>query len=267
MKKILIIALLGLIYGHSNLKANNAIIKANIVRGESFVTVKADASKIEEIIEGALYARGIKRITNCKEAKYFVDIFSYQFPAAVPTMVITIRTKEGIHYIDRRQVDLYTDRKNATLRIARKIAKRLPQTIDTTKYYDTSSSNIINYNSHMGLTPLISYAIMEGRKKKHINNIDWGENKQITFMFDNFQQYLNHCINYQGIRRKIKKYGPIKVELSIDESGTSTITNIISPTQLKEREKKRLKETIAALPIWINESKYENVLLTFDLIK
>ncbi len=72
-------------------------------------------------------------------------------------------------------------------------------------------------------------------------------------------------MNYTGIRPKIKQFGPIILDLKIDNKGTTLIKEIKAPFDLNKKEKLRLERTVAALPIWINDKPMDNIKLIINL--
>jgi len=259
------IFLLLIVLSFHQITANTAVIKANNVRGESMVTVDIYQPTVEKIIEAALKERNINRVENCNEAKYFVDAFIYQFPADYPSVAIIIRNNKGIIYYDNNRLKLFTDRKAAHLKVTEELCKKLPNKITEDKHYSIETNILFNSRQSLSLIQITSNQINESLQENYNNDLDWGENKALPFVFDSFEDYLAIATNFVGIRKKIKKFGPIKVVLSIDESGSSNFVSIDYEKELKFEHKNRIKDLIASFPIWINTELKENIVLTLDL--
>ncbi|WP_069658341.1 hypothetical protein [Arcticibacter eurypsychrophilus] len=240
--------------------AKKAIVKANILRGESFVTANTSSEDIERIIKMALDQKGFQVIDEIDSDKdlFYVDVFVYQYPADFPTISMTIRTKDGIHFIDKEIVKLYADRNSANLKLASKLAERLPSDIDTNRFYEPTFNDLLSANriSMIGLT---SNAITKSYRSNYSSKINWFDNEIPKFIIPNeFDIYMAYSSNYQGIRKQLKGK-EIKLKLKINQKARFELIDIGSPVILTEKQKIRLKEFIDSFPLWINKNPIENV--------
>lgn len=91
MKKIIAILLL-LFSFNASFATNKAIVKASVLRGESFVTVNRIPRDIELVISEALTQKGFQILKEVipDEEIFFVDLFVFQFAADFPTITLTI---------------------------------------------------------------------------------------------------------------------------------------------------------------------------------
>jgi len=125
--KQVVVLILSLCYlnSHGNSKV---LIKANILRGERFVTVKTSAKEIENKVSEVFKKKGFDIVTIMESTgdMLLVDLFVYQFPAQFPAITITIRTQNGIHYIDQEYKKVFVDRELTNLDMATELAERVP---------------------------------------------------------------------------------------------------------------------------------------------
>src|SRR6187551_1182727 len=114
-----IFLILSLCYLNSN-GTSKVLIKANILRGERFVTVRTSAKEIENKVSEVFTKKGLDIVTNMEPTGdvLFVDLFVYQFPGQFPAITITIRTQNGIHYIDHEYRKFFVDRELTNLNLA-----------------------------------------------------------------------------------------------------------------------------------------------------
>ena len=142
---------------------------------------------------------------------------------------------------------------------------RLPKSIDISQKYDLNLEDILSTRNSINLIHNTTNAVTKSYRKNYSNNLNWSENESIPFIIEEFDNYLSYCLNYYGIRKKIKEHGEIILNLKINASGTTQIDNIEAPFKIEDKEKLRLKEAIAALPIWTNEEEISGIELKINL--
>lgn len=246
--------------------AKKVILKANILRGESFVTANTNPEDIESIFKNALTQKGFQVINeiNSDEDLFFVDLFVFQFPADFPTISITIRTENGIHFIDKERIKLFGDRNSANIKIASKLAERLPVDIDTNNFYELTFNNLLS-NDRISLIGLTSNAITKGYRTNYSSTINWFDNDVPNFIIPNeFDKYMAYSSNYQSIRKQLKGK-EIKLKLKINQKARFELIDIDSPINLTEKQKSRLKEFIDGFPLWTIKSQIENIELKIGI--
>lgn len=218
---------------------------------------KALITKNYEVVET------IKTIKEVENLLYF-DIFIFQYPADYPTVVITIRTINGIHYIDKESIVLFGNREAANLKITEKVASRVPEVIVTGLVYELSIEDILS-NRRISLTGSISNSIMSGYRSNYSSTIKWPDNESPDFITPNdFDTYLSYCSNYQGIRNKLKGQN-IKLILKVNEKAAFEIVNIDSPIPLKDQNLKKIQSIVDAFPMWLVKQEIDNIELTLGV--
>jgi len=262
MKKIIIIILILSFWNTGFCNSENFIIKANVIRGESMVTVNNNPVQIENMFQEALNKLEAVRDIN---KQLLVDIFIFQFPADYPTVAVSIRSEKGIHYFDKERIKLFGDRKAANIKLVKKLISRLPNKINMTQIYQLNLDDILSNRKSLSLIQLTSNAITGSQRQKYSNAIEWGKNEPPQFIIDNFYEYLKYCMNFQGIRKKIKKQGEIILIIDITKEGRTKISDIKSPFKLEAKQKARLTQAIAAIPLWYTESEIIDVELKINL--
>lgn len=245
---------------------NKAIIKANVLRGESFVTVNTMPGDVESIISQALAKNGFQILNEVipDEEIFYVDLFVFQFPADYPTITITIRTTKGIHFIDKERIKLFGDRNSANLKVASSLAERLPNNIDTNIYFEPTFNDILS-NNRISIIGLTSNAITKGYRSNYSSSIRWSDNKIPNFIIPNeFDIYKAYISNYQGIRKQLKGT-TIKLKLKINHGAKFELVNIDSPFNLTEKQKERIQEFVNSFPLWTVDKPIDNIELDFGI--
>lgn len=259
MKSITLILLV--IFNFSTVyAAKKAIVKASVLRGESFVTVNTKPNEIEEIIKNALIQKGYQVIDeiNSDENIFFVDLFVFQFPANFPTVSITIRTQNGIHFIDKERVKLFADRNSANLKLASKLGERIPADIDTNKIYQPTFNDLLD-NDRISLIGLSSNAITKGYRSNYSFSINWLNNEVPNFIIpDDFNRYVSFSLNYQGVRKQLKGK-EIKLKLKINQKARFELIGIDSPIDLTDKQKNMYSEFIDSFPLWVVKNQINNI--------
>ncbi len=263
MKKIIITILVLSFWNAVFCNGQTFIVKANVIRGESMVTVNTNPVQVEKMFKEAL--RKLEQYDEINK-QLLVDIFIFQFPADYPTVGVSIRSENGIHYFDKEQIKLFGDRNAANIKLVKKIISRLPNKLNMSEIYQLSIDDILSNRKSLSLIQLTSNAITGSQRQNYRNAIDWGENDDPPqFILDNFYEYLKYCMNFQGIRKKIKKQGGITLVVDITKEGRTKISNIKSPFELEAKQKARLSQAIAAIPLWYTESEINDIELKINL--
>lgn len=251
---------------YSSFAINKVIIKANVLRGESFVTVNTNPKDVEIIISQALGKKGFQIMKEVlpNEELLFVDLFVFQFPADFPTITLTIRTLQGIHFIDKEQIKLFGDRNSANLKVASRLAERLPNNIDTAIIYEPTFDDILS-KDRISLIGLTSNAITKSYRSNYSNSVKWNENEIPNFIIPNeFDNYLAYILNYQGIRKQLKGT-TIRLKLKINNKAEFELVDINSPFELTEKQKGRILEFISSFPLWTVDKPIENIELDIGM--
>lgn len=260
-------AILLLLFGfHATFATNKAIVKANILRGESFVTANTISGDIESIIIQALTKKGFQILKEVipNEDIFYVDLFVFQFPADYPTITLTIRSKDGIHFIDRERIKLFGDRNSANLKLASRLAERLPDNIDINLFYEPTFSDILS-NNRISIIGLTSNAITKGYRSNYSTSIRWSENIIPNFIIPNeFENYIAYISNFQGIRKQLKGT-TIKLKLKINLRAKFELVDIDSPFNLTEKQKGRILEFISSFPLWTVGKPIDNIELDLGI--
>lgn len=266
MKSVIIIILTFVFSLNAFASSKKAIIKANIIKGESFVTANSSEFEIEQVLREALTEKDYEVVEtiNGNDGLLYIDIFIFQYPADYPTATITIRTQNGIHYIDKESVKLFVNREAANLLIAKKAAERIPDEIDVNFFYDLSITDILS-NERLSLTGTVSNSITKGYRSNYSSVIKWPDGDNPHFIApDGFEQYLSYCSNFQGLRNKLREEN-IEIILKINEKARFEILKINSPFELNAKQKLRIHNIINAFPLWIVEKEIENIELMLGI--
>jgi len=249
-----------------NLKA---IVKVNSIRGEFLSTRSVHTSSLEDMLEQKLQARGIERVysqTDNQEDIIIVEAFVYQFLEDFPSVTLIIRSKHGFHYYDTEFAITYIEQLVAIARITKKVADRMPETFDLSKEYGVYMSNLITQKKSTVYNEMV-YFMFSRSSLENDNSLDWGNNESLEFLFSSkFLEYLNYCIDYRSFRRKLNDK-KIVVNIKITEEGRTEVVDIEAPFKLKNKHIFKIKNTIAALPIWITEKEITGVKLNIGINK
>jgi len=243
-----------------------AIVKANIIRGEGFVTVKSDPLEIEQIFKLAFEEKGYKVVSDALTDKdiLYVDLFVFQHPTDYPTITVTIRSRRGIHSIDSENIQLFMGREVAIIKVAKLLAQRIPVVINTDVYYNPLLTDILS-KRRISLTGAVTNSIIEGYQANYTSVIQWSNSEPPTFAFPNeFESYLMYCSNFQGLRKEIKGH-PISVILKINKGARFEIVRIDSPFELNEKQKETIQSIIDAFPLWVVDSEMNDIELRLGI--
>ena len=242
---------------HGNSKV---LIKANVLRGERFVTVKTSAREIENKVSEVLKKKGFDIVTSMgpNSDLLLVDLFVYQFPSQFPAITITIRTQKGIHYIDQEYQKVFVDRALTNLNLATELAERVPVELNKGLVYRANIAHLISTNK-TGNT-----AAYTGNSKYYAT-IKWKDDNNVPFIIPNdLQLYLFYASNFTGLKKQLAR-GPIVLKLRINESGRFEIVDTNWQFNLDEEQKIRIQEFIDSFPLWLTNTEVENIEILYGL--
>ncbi|MEM8524734.1 MAG: hypothetical protein AAGG68_08820 [Bacteroidota bacterium] len=267
MRIILIIAALLFLQAAQAEQSLKAIVKVNSIRGERLVSVSISTQDLEKILEEELLVRGIERVysqTEYSENLIIVEAFVYQFAADFPSVTLLVRSKNGFHHYDTEFIQIFADRRSATAKITKKVAKRMPNTFDLNKFYEVYIGNLFT-QKRVSISSSISNSIVANYSAKYNNSLDWGDYKPIPFLFpDNFSEYLDFCVDYEGFRKKLQGQ-QVVVNLKITPEGRTEIVDMEAPFKLKEKQTLKIKRVVAALPIWLTNEEITDLTLNLGV--
>ena len=209
--KQFIVLILSLYYLNSYGTAR-VIIKANILRGERFITAKTKTIEIENKVSEVLKKKGFDIVKNVESIDdiLLVDFFVYQFMTQFPSVTITIRSKKGIHYIDRESRKIFVDRNLTNFNMATELAERVPAELNQEMMYQVNIGDLISPNE-------TSNTFFYMGNSKYYSTVNWKENK-ISFIIPNdLRVYLYYASNFTGLKKHLSQ-GPILLKLRINNS-------------------------------------------------
>jgi len=239
---------------------SKVLIKANILRGERFVTAKTSAKEIENRVSEVFIKKGYDVVTNMEPSGdvVFVDLFVYQFPAQFPAVTITIRTKKGIHYIDQEYKKVFGDREITNLNMATELAERVPVELNKSLVYRVNAGDLISANK-------ISNTNLYAVNSKYYSTIKWKDNNSIPFIIPNdFGLYLLYASNFTGLKKQLAR-GPIVLKLRINDSARFELVDFDSHQNLDEKQKLRIQEFIDSFPLSLTNAELENIEIMYGL--
>ena len=244
--------------------ALRVLIKANVLRGERFVTVKTSAKEIENKVSEVFTKKGFDIVTNMEPNRdiLLVDLFVYQFPAQYPAITITIRTQNGIHYIDQEYRKVFIDRDLTNLNLATELAERVPVELNKELVYRVSIGDIISTN-RTSLNGSISSTILYAGNSDYYSTIKWKEDNVVPFIIPNdLGLYLLYASNFKGLKKQLAR-GPIVLKLRINDSARFELVDTNS--HLDEEQKIRIQEFIDSFPLWLTNTEVENIEVMYGL--
>ncbi len=224
------------------------------------MTANSSSAEIEQVLKKVLTEKNyevVEKIHAAEELFYF-DLFVFQYPAEYPTVTLTVRTKDGIHYIDKEFMKLFGSRAAANIKLAENVARRVPDEIDTYLFYEPSIFDILS-NSRVSSTGALAGAVMNSYQANYASVITWPNSEPPVFLIPNgFEAYLSLCSNFQGIRSVIRGQ-QIGVLLKINQKARFDILRIDSPVKLNEKQEARIKQIIDAFPLWVVDAEVSQV--------
>ena len=259
MTKYIIVLVLGLCYLNSHGKSK-VLIKANILRGERFVTAKTSAKEIENKVREVLQKKGFDIVTSMEPTGdlLLVDLFVYQFPAQYPAITIAIRTQNGIHYIDQEYKKVFVDRELTNLNLATELAERVPVELNQNLVYRASIGDLISTNK-------TGNSVLYTGNSTYYSTIKWKDDNKIPFIIPNdLQLYLFYASNFTGLKKRLAR-GPIVLKLRINDSARFELVDANSQLNLDEEQKIRIQEFIDSFPLWLTNTQVENIEIVYGL--
>ncbi|MFM9841114.1 MAG: hypothetical protein ACKVOQ_22805 [Cyclobacteriaceae bacterium] len=239
---------------------SKVLIKATILRGERFVTVKTSAKEIENKVSEVLTKKGFDIITNMESAGdlLFVDLFVYQFPAQYPAITITIRTQNGIHYIDQEYRKVFLDRELTNLNLATKLAERVPVELNKDLVYRVGIGDLISTNKTSNTT-------LYTGNSNYYSTIKWKDDNNVPFIVSNdLGLYLFYASNFTGLKKQLARC-PIVLKLRINDSARFELVETNSHLNLDDYQKNRIQEFIESFPLWLTNTEVENIEIMYGL--
>jgi hypothetical protein len=236
---------------------SKVLIKANVLRGERFVTVKTSAKQIENKVSEVFTKKGFDVVTNLEPTGdiLFVDFFVYQFPAQYPAITITIRTQNGIHYIDQEYRQIFIDRELTNLNLATELAERVPVELNKDLVYRVSIGDLLSTNNN----------ILYPGNSKYYSTLKWKDDNNIPFIIPNdLGLYLLYAANFTGLKKQLAR-GPIILKLRINDSARFELVGTDSHLNLDENQKNRIQEFIDSFPLWLTNTVVENIEIMYGL--
>lgn len=247
-----------------------AILKVNIIRGESTVTPLVDPVSIEAILTKELNQKGYSVITQHNQDKttainfqnsLMVDAFIYQFPADYPSVTLTIRKNNQTIFLEHDSKKLFGDRKSALENLTRNLAEKIPSSISGSSYLSPTLENIIPSHT-ISIYSATSEILTTGYTSKYvIGKVNKGGQELKFIIPDAFKSYLSLCLDFNGYR-KLVKTEPITVDIKVNKLGYTQIMNIHLPATVKEKYRQNIIQAINALPLWqvTNGEVYEGTI-------
>lgn len=257
--KQVIVLILSLCYLNSQ-GTSKVLIKANILRGERFVTVNTSAKEIENKVGEVFTKKGFDIVTNMEPTGdiLFVDFFVYQFPAQFPAVTITIRTQNGIHYIDQEYRKVFVDRELTNLNLASELAARVPVELNKDLVYRVNIGDLISTNK-------TSNAMLYAGNSKYYSTIKWKDDNNVPFIIPNdLGLYLLYASNFTGLKKQLGR-GPIVLKLRINDSARFELVDNNAHLNLDEEQKIRIREFIDSFPLWLTNTEVENIEIMYGL--
>jgi hypothetical protein len=179
-------------------------------------------------------------------------LFVYQFPTQFPAITITIRTQNGIHYIDQEYRKVFVDRELTNLNLATELAERVPVEIKRDLVYRVGIGDLISTNK-------ASNTILYGGNSNYYSTITWKDDNDVPFIIPNdLRLYIFYASNFTGLKKKLAR-GPILLKLRINNSARFELADGNSHLNLDEGQKIRIQEFIDSFPLWLTNTEVENI--------
>ena len=241
------------------------LIKANILLGENFFTFRTSAKEIENKVGEVLAKKGFEIVNNLNASSdiLFVDLFVYRYNGQLPASTLTIRTENGIHYIDKEfQKKFFVDNNAMNLKLATELAERVPVDINEDFVYKLYFGDIIPpTNKDLNES---SYGYKKGIPR-YYSAINWGNNDKVPFIIPNeIELYLLYASNYMGLKDLLAD-GPIVLKLKINNSARFELMNISSPASLNEKQRVKIQEFIDSFPLWMVNTEVQNIEIMYGV--
>ena len=242
--------------------SQSAVVKINIVRGESFVTPAMDGSALETVFEQALQTNGYRTHLTAihPDSSFFVDVFAYQYAADLLRMTVTVRTKNGIHYLDQQALKVFLDREAGFRQLAQQMGANFPQQFDTSQFIELSVPDLL-IGVRTSFYGSMAGSISMAYQNKYCSTLDWQTDEPPFLLANGANLYLFYCANLQGIR-KITRKKPIRVNLRIGSAYKFEIISIDTSISLSPDQVEGIHAMVNAFPLWIVEHPVEGITLS-----
>lgn len=240
--------------------ASKLLVKVNVLRGERFVTAKTSAKEIESKVSEVFEKKGFDIVTFIQplEDILFVDFFVYQYPAQFPAVTITIRTQNGVHYIDQEYRNVFVDRELTNQNLAQELAERVPVELNKNLVYRVDIGDLISPNK-------ASSSILYTGSSNYYSTIRWKDDNSVPFILpSDFGLYLFYASNFAGLKKQLAR-GPIVLKLRINNSARFELVDAKSLLNLNEVQKNNIQEFIDSFPLWLTNTEVENIEILYGL--
>lgn len=148
---------------------------------------------------------------------------------------------------------MFVDRNATNIKLAKKLAERLPSYIDKNAIFKLTTNDLLASNS-------ISFIPETAEKRKSSNStINWLENKGPEFIIPNeIHYYIAYISNNYSIRNKLKN-NSIKLILKINNQARFELIDMESKIAFTEKEKNKLSDFVNSFPLWIVKNPIEKI--------
>jgi hypothetical protein len=249
------------LYSHG---ATKMLIKANVLKGVSFVTVDTDPKEVEDIFSKSLSKKGFEVVNTMvtNEDLLFVDLFVYQFFGQYPAITVTIRTKSGIHHVDQQYTRVFIDRNQANRHLASLLAERVPVDIDISRIHKVGISDILATNKR---DPSSSAANALLNRPKYFSRMKWQDDDDVPFIIPgDLGIFLLYNSNYEGMGKQLR-HGPIMLRLRINSSARFELVTIANALTLDDRQRTQIQDFVSSFPLWITDSEVDNIEIAYGI--
>lgn len=240
------------------------MIKANIIKGESFVTANTIPDDIESVVSTALMEKGFEVVPTVtrNENILFVDLFVYQFYGQYPAITITIRTNSGVHYIDQEYTKIFIDRNAANLHLASELAERVPADIDKSMLYRVGLRDILSGNKIVSSSAVV---LAKPSRVNYFSTIKWTDGDTVPFIIPSeLNIFMLQASNYEGLKKHLLG-GPIVLKLRINSSARFELVDIVTESPLDENRRSRIQNFVNSFPLWITEDPVEGIEIAYGV--
>jgi hypothetical protein len=245
---------------------SKVIIKTNIIRGESFVTAKTSAEEVEDVVTEIFSKKGFKVVNEVKSLDdiLFVDIFVYQFISQYPAVTMTIRSRNGVHYIGQEYTKLFVDRNSVNIKLATELAEKVPLRIDINSVYQVRIENILSTN-RTNPNSFANDIIYKSSRSGYYSMMKWDGSDKIPFIVPSeFELFLFYTSNYTGLKKHLKD-GPITLRLKINNSARLELIAIESNSNIEEEHRARIQDFVDSFPLWTTDTQVDNIEILYGI--
>jgi hypothetical protein len=245
---------------------SKVIIKTNIIRGESFATAKTSAEEVEDVVTEIFSKKGFKVVNEVKSLDdiLFVDIFVYQFISQYPAVTMTIRSRNGVHYIGQEYTKLFVDRNSVNIKLATELAEKVPLRIDINSVYQVRIENILSTN-RANPNSFANDIIYKSSRSGYYSMMKWDDSDKIPFIVPSeFELFLFYTSNYAGLKKHLKD-GPITLRLKINNSARLELIAIESNSNIEEEHRARIQDFVDSFPLWTTDTQVDNIEILYGI--